>query len=126
MNEPQLPGCLPGIDVMDCLRRLGGKPKSVIRLFELLIGNYAGAPQKIREALDNKESEVARRLVHEIKGAAGNMSANDLFVAASELEIGIKFDTRDEFDPLLDNFHCAFDQVYASAKTVVTGGAVEE
>lgn len=121
MDEKRLPEVLPGIDITDFLRRVRGNAESAIRFLNLFIGKYTGAVAKIRDDLEKNELEAARHFTHGLKGAAGNIAANNLYVAASELEIAIKFETRDEFDQLLDNFERAFDEVCASAEKAVRG-----
>jgi HPt (histidine-containing phosphotransfer) domain-containing protein len=48
--------------------------------------DYQGAAAEIREALDSDNLESAHRLVHNLKGLAGNLEATQLISAAIEME----------------------------------------
>ena len=77
---------LPGITVREGLARMAGNVngyKSLLFQFQM---NQGGIVRKIREALDGGEYEEVTRLVHTIKGVAGNIGANSLQQAAASLE----------------------------------------
>ncbi|MBF0369829.1 MAG: response regulator [Magnetococcales bacterium] len=90
-QDSSLPDNLPGIDQMDGLERLGGN----VRLFkDLLIRfrqDHGDLGKQIESAIKDKSNlELARTMVHTVKGVAGNMGAVSLFTAARELEVTIK------------------------------------
>jgi CheY-like chemotaxis protein/HPt (histidine-containing phosphotransfer) domain-containing protein len=85
-----LPESLPGFDLADGLNRLQGNKKLYRKLLLDLSAKYAGIADDIRQALDARDFEQARSLVHNIKGLAGNLAAIDLQAAAVKLEKGVK------------------------------------
>jgi len=88
-GEADFPEELSGIDIDSGLRRLNGNKK----LFrELLIGfskEYAVVTQKIKNALEGSDMETAQRLVHTLKGLAGNLAAYGVHDAAGKLEVAL-------------------------------------
>ncbi|MBF0120856.1 MAG: response regulator [Desulfobacterales bacterium] len=117
----EIPENLSGIDVKSALERLEGNK----RLFkDLLIGFYKESKElaeEIESAIKKGEFDIARRIVHTIKGTSGNISANDLYTAAIELEKGIKNNNVEEYDDtaivnLLSNFNQALRKVLESLK----------
>ncbi|MBF0381270.1 MAG: response regulator, partial [Magnetococcales bacterium] len=102
-----LPKDLPGIDVAGAMVRLNGNQKLFRTLLLEFKNSYANSTQKISSALKGKRKDdlkSARLLVHSIKGMAGNLSANSLFIAAQELERGIKNRKMETLPKLMDEF----------------------
>jgi HPt (histidine-containing phosphotransfer) domain-containing protein len=75
---------------------------------------YTGVANDIREALRSGVTEVAQRLAHTIKGVAGNFSATDLMIAASNLENGIRDENLGNVEPLVDRFERAMDEILSA------------
>jgi hypothetical protein len=83
--EAELPEFLPGFDLVGGLKRLQGNK----RLFRKLFLNFAkdchAAANEIRKVLDAQDFDCARRLVHNLKGLAGNLAATDVQAAAMSM-----------------------------------------
>ncbi|NHZ42732.1 response regulator [Massilia sp. CCM 8693] len=77
---------LPGIDVEAAMARLGHNGPLLTRLLAMFAKDFAGSRIAIEQAMGGGELEQAGLLVHKIKGAAGNLSAQGLYRAAGELE----------------------------------------
>ncbi|NHZ35849.1 response regulator [Massilia rubra] len=82
----EAPAHLPGIDVAAAMARLGHNGPLLTRLLAMFAKDFAASGAAIEQALGKGELEQAGLLVHKIKGAAGNLSAQDLYRAAGELE----------------------------------------
>jgi signal transduction histidine kinase/CheY-like chemotaxis protein len=88
--EGELPESLPGFDLAAGLARLMGN-KQLYRKLLLDFGiNYGAVVGEIREALAAKNFNQAHRLVHNLKGLAGNLAATDLQAAAVAMEKLVK------------------------------------
>jgi len=88
------PESLPGFDLTAGLKRLRGN-KSLYRKLLIDFGaNYKETAAGIRMALDETDFEKAHRLVHDLKGIAGNISATDLQTAAVEMEKLVRGDSK--------------------------------
>ena len=88
--DGELPGFLPGFDLADGLKRLQGNKKLYRKLLLDFATGYCKAGIEIREALDAPDFDRAHRLVHNLKGLAGNLSAKDLQAAAVNMEKLVK------------------------------------
>jgi PAS domain S-box-containing protein len=84
-KEDSIPD-IAGIDVQAGLARVGGKPKAYIKLLNLFISNQKNVITDIRQALINDDKEKAVRSAHTLKGTAGSIGANSLYLKASDLE----------------------------------------
>ncbi|MBI3131833.1 MAG: response regulator [Acidobacteria bacterium] len=118
-SQVELPATLPGIDVPLALRRLAGN-RGLLR--ELLISferEYAQGPEELRKALRRGDWDTAGRLVHTLKGAAGNLSATELYPAVVELEQGIQVRAAERMPSLLEAFDAAFRGVVSVGRNLV-------
>lgn len=76
----------PGFDFAAGLRRLEGNRGLLLRLMADFARDYADATERIRHAAEAADWDVARRLAHTVRGAAGNLSATELFEVAGHVE----------------------------------------
>ena len=80
---------LPGIDVQSALKRLG----SAVLLRKLLISfrqENRETMQTLHSALAVQDKQLVQRIVHTVKGVAGNLGATDLASSALVLEQAIR------------------------------------
>ncbi len=85
-KSPASSSQLPGVDIEDALRRLGGAKKLLYDLLADFPSQHAGVAGEIRESLHKRDHEGARRLTHSIKGLAANLSLPGVRQAAADLE----------------------------------------
>jgi len=89
-DDDTLPEQIPGIDLSEGLYRV----RNNRRLFKKLLLDFYhdnhDIAERIAASLNQGERDAARRLTHAIKGISGNLSANDLFAAASDLDQSLK------------------------------------
>jgi PAS domain S-box-containing protein len=88
-EEPGFPEHIPGIDVLNALKRLGNA--SLLR--KLLISfrqeNRETMPD-LHAALARGDDQLVHRIVHTVKGVGGNLGATELASAALALEEALK------------------------------------
>ena len=123
-----LPATLPGIDVAAGLLRLSGNP---VRFKSLLLAfnrDYRSAVADIRFALEHRARDPNRvvRLVHTMKGVAGNLSAKSLQAAALALEKGIKQGRTADYAALLTDFQTQMQIVLKAIDTLTPEKPAEE
>jgi two-component system sensor histidine kinase/response regulator len=82
---PDIPS-VDGLDSADGLRRVGGNTKLYVNLLRQFASQQAGAIGEIRAALAANDTGTATRLVHTLKGVAGNLGARDVQDAAAAVE----------------------------------------
>ena len=105
---------LLGIDVQTALSRLGGNQKLYFKLLVKFSKNHEQASKEIRAALDKDDLKTAGRLAHTIKGAAGNVGAQAVYLAADALEDEFRDNKTENAEPLLEQFEQALKQILAS------------
>ncbi len=85
-----LPEQLHGFDLAGGLRRAGGNRSLLHKLLIEFRDDYQAGLEKLAIYCENGAFQEAHRLVHTIKGAAGNLGADALYAAASDLDDGLK------------------------------------
>ncbi len=84
---------LPGIDTKSGLARVGGNQTLYQNLLVKFKQNFSKSSAELADLLARRETHPqALRLVHTIKGVAGNIGAEALAAVAAELEAEIKND----------------------------------
>ena len=77
---------LDGIDVVNGLNRVNNNKKLYQKLLLKFHASNKSFVDDIKEAFKSKDEELALRLVHTLKGVAGNIGANELQLTSVELE----------------------------------------
>ncbi len=80
---------IAGLDSAAALDRLDGDRKLYLWVLRTFVENDSHAPSKIEEALRVEDTDLAIRLAHTIKGAAGAVGAVELEVLGRSLENAI-------------------------------------
>jgi polar amino acid transport system substrate-binding protein len=106
-----LPEQLPGLDLADGLRRLGGNHQLYTQILHKFRAGYAQTDLEIRRLMADGKKEDAQRLAHTLKGLAGNIGAGNLQAASAALETGMKNDESDALDRLLPCLTAELDTV---------------
>jgi PAS domain S-box-containing protein len=83
--ELELP-TLEGVDMETSLDRLQGNKQLYAKLLTRFSQHYHNFDKQLAEALADKDNEPAIRLVHTVKGLAGNIGASDLESIAARAE----------------------------------------
>jgi len=105
---------LDGIDVQSALARLGGNQKLYRKLLMKFHKNHQNDIKAIRQALDLGDIETAKRVIHTIKGVAGNIGAQEVYAAAAAFEGMTEDVTLEYVEPLLGQLEKALELVLAS------------
>ncbi|EPR43500.1 histidine kinase [Desulfovibrio sp. X2] len=80
------------LDVRLGLSRVRGNRPLYLRLLRAFLRDQSGFPQMLREKLAARDAATARRLIHSLKGVAGNIGAMALYAAAVDLELCVRED----------------------------------
>ena len=89
-NSTELPESIAGIDIQLGLRRVLGKKERYLSMLRKFHAGYGETVTELRSALASQQWELAGRLVHTVKGVAGNIGATPLQACASDLELAIR------------------------------------
>ena len=82
----RLPESLPGVDMEAGLKRLNGNRNLYRKLLFDFAGSYSMTYDDISSALNKGDTTLAFRLIHTLKGVAGNISALEIQSLAGDLE----------------------------------------
>jgi HPt (histidine-containing phosphotransfer) domain-containing protein len=88
--KDELPASLPGFDLAAGLSRLMGNKRLYRKLLLDFGVKYDAVAGEIREALAAGNFKLAHGLVHNLKGLAGNLAAEDLHSAVVAMEKLVK------------------------------------
>jgi len=102
---------LPGISVVDGLKKVGGNEKFYRKLLLQFLDTNRESANEIREAIDKKDQPLAVRLAHTVKGVAGTLGAAALARVSGELEIALKNEAAGELSNLLEQFESHLNPV---------------
>jgi PAS domain S-box-containing protein len=127
-----LPASLEGFDLEDGLRRLRGNQALYLKLLGSFAARYTARAAEVRRALDARDFGAASGLVHDVKGLAGNLSAQQLQAAAAELERLVKHadgqapPAKEALDAAFAAFAGRLEHALRAAGSLLPGGAGEE
>ncbi len=120
-SSTQIPDNIPGVDIGRALKRVSGNKQLFVKLLLDFTGKYADTVTAIRKALSDENIDLARRLTHNLKGMSGNVSANDVFTAAQNLETAIKTSgSGKESEACLKKLEAALKKLTEAVKTLST------
>jgi PAS domain S-box-containing protein len=136
-REPGLatpnPTPLKGIDVNAALERLNGQHDLLVRLLRVFAQEHGKTTADIEAAVAREDFDGALRIVHNLKGVAGTLSATAVFDAARALESGLREGQRVSLPGMVDRLGKALDVVCRSvsewnggARSVRTDGVRHE
>ncbi|UCD91221.1 MAG: response regulator [Desulfobacterales bacterium] len=138
LSKDYLPKSLDGFNLNEGLKRLRGNQRLYRQLLLNFSTDYSEINDEIRKALDDKNLERARSLVHDLKGVAGNLSAPDLLDAATDLWTGLKAQDpdkdidQDALNQKIENLHIHLQRVREAVRVLepapgeLTGDSVAE
>lgn len=89
---------IAGFDISDGLTRLAGNKEMFLKILKIFFAEYHDTPDLLRNMKKGGDLDQLHRLVHTIKGAAGNIGAKSVYALASEVEMMI----REEYDDLIE------------------------
>jgi signal transduction histidine kinase/CheY-like chemotaxis protein len=95
---------IEGFDIEDGLARVGGNRKLYRDLLIKFSEEFAGSTEDIRKSLEGKDRKSAERIAHTLKGAAGNLGAEELQEKAALLDSALKEATTGGGESMLSDF----------------------
>ena len=138
LSKDDLPRSLDGFNLIEGLKRLRGNQRLYRQLLLNFAVDYSDLNDKVRKALDDKDLERARSLVHDLKGVAGNLAAPDLLDAATDLWTGLKAQDpdkdidQDALNQKIKNLHIHLQRVMEALRVLepspeeITGDSAAE
>lgn len=109
---------LPGLDVANGLRRVGGNKRLYLKLLRKFRDDFSNADSRIKEILAMGDKDGAQRLAHTVKGVAGNIGALKLQSSAAEVEGWIKNNREGDIEEALIPFGVELGAVMKSLSPI--------
>ena len=117
---------IAGVDVEGGLKRVAGNKRLYRDLLQQFAAKQADAGSQIAAAIESGDSHLAERMVHTIKGVAGNIGLGKVLEAAEKLEGAIRGDEADRFR-LFEEFTLVLKhQVQAIRQAIFDAGLGQE
>ena len=118
---------LNGFDCDEGITRLGGDDNFYVELIRDFHSEFRNSSQEFEKRLNEKDYETARRIVHTVKGVAGNLGIKKLHEAASQLESAVKKQNTADIDRLTVYFREVLSSVCRTIEeSGITGKTVSE
>jgi CheY-like chemotaxis protein/HPt (histidine-containing phosphotransfer) domain-containing protein len=121
-DEACLPDSLTPFDIEAALARLNGNSQLLRKLIIMFHDGNRKLIPTLHRLLETDEYKKAHRLVHTVKGHAGNLEASELFERASALEIALVDRDMAKVAVLTPPFEAAMTQAIDAAATLTTSG----
>ncbi|MBF0101039.1 MAG: Hpt domain-containing protein [Desulfobacterales bacterium] len=109
---------LLAINIDGLLNRLNKNEQLMIKLLLEFVRDYADAYERIQSALQTDHVPLALKLIHTIKGLAGNLCALQLFENSKTLETAIKHNTGD-YQNLMHSFYSSLTEAIHTAQHII-------
>lgn len=116
-KEPPLEKELPRIShlsIAEGITRLGGNVEKYLKLIFKFRKNNLEKIEELERLIKLKDYEQAEREVHTVKGIAGNISANELFKVASQLDRALKEGVSERVEHLFGQFTVSMTELLSS------------
>ena len=112
----------PGVDGRQASARLAGNRALFIFLLEQMAEKFANTPAELRSVISAGDRDDALRLLHSLRGVAGNVSANHVASLASEAEAAIRDARFGRLPALLDQLDGALRSLFSAIRIRLGGG----
>lgn len=99
-----MPTGIAEIDLTETLQRIGGNSGLLRDILRGFLERYRDAEENLKRYLTEGDMQEARRLVHTLKGVAGNIAAHALYSAAVDLEHHLSDDAPGDLSQSLETF----------------------
>ena len=116
---------LAGIDVAAGLQRTAGNKQLYRDLLVQFAVKHESTGNKITEALESGDRNQAELLAHSLKGVAGNLGINQIFILAGTLETAIP-ESRDGIERLIEELTSALDRQIRMIRAALPADSLDE
>ncbi len=118
INTEELPDILPPFDIPAALNRVCGNAKLLRKLILMFYKAHADTLDQLNYLLAHGEEQEASRLIHTLKGVAGNLELTALYTAAFQLEQALRTQETSTLDTLISNLENTLNPALAAAASL--------
>lgn len=117
-DEMDMPDNLPGISMENALKRVNNNRSLLARLIKLFAKENQSMSKEIGQMINEGDTTAAARILHGLKGVAGNIGAEKLHGACDQLEHSLRRKNRDGIREAYIQFEKALTEVRNSARLI--------
>ncbi|MBF0118919.1 MAG: response regulator [Desulfobacterales bacterium] len=108
----EIPESIPGCDIKSALNRVAGNKELLLKLFFSFYDNFANFCQIIAGDLKKGDREAVYRGAHTLKGAAGALEFNTIFLLSVDIENAVRENKNDnEIIDLIGTLKALMDEI---------------
>jgi two-component system, sensor histidine kinase and response regulator len=115
---------LAGVNVAAGLERIAGNKRLYRDLLAQFVVRHEFTGSTIRETLESGDHNQAERLAHSLKGVAGNLAINQIFILAGTLERAIR-ESQAGTKGLIEEFTSALDRQIRIIRAALLADSVD-
>ncbi|MEE9397591.1 MAG: transporter substrate-binding domain-containing protein [Methylococcales bacterium] len=120
-DESSIPPYTDPESIEQAVARIGGNRKLLSQLLQDFYVDHYDDKEKIRAALQSGDTKTVKRLIHTIKGIAGNIGAVELAESAEYSEKLALNDTSSDLDSTMQKLYSELDDLMASLGEATAG-----
>jgi two-component system, sensor histidine kinase and response regulator len=120
--QAQLPASLPGLDLTEGLRRMGGREAMLLTMLHSLAQDERANVEQVRAHADRGEAAAAGRIGHALKGLAANLGCPRLTAAAAAVELAGRDPQPSALEAAVRELEAAFAEVADSVGQLPAAG----
>jgi two-component system sensor histidine kinase/response regulator len=122
-GDAPFPERVPGIELGQGLRRLGGNRTVYLSVLKQFLENHAGGAAPLGRQIAAGDWNGARQAVHSIRGIAANLGAAELAQEARVLENALREHARERAQQAFGAFEAELERVRGSLSTLLGTGS---
>lgn len=112
LSFDNLPHTMATLNVNTALNRLSGNRKLLEKLVHQFVEDYRNVTDIIQEKFSKQDYQEVHKIVHTLKGVAGNISATEVANAAERLETALLKETNEQYDDLLAKLKACLNSLF--------------
>jgi PAS domain S-box-containing protein len=113
---------IDGVDVTGGMKRVAGNKGLYRDLLQQFAAKQADASSQISSAIESRDYNLAERIVHTIKGVAGNIGLGKVLAAAEKLERALRREDGDRLR-LFEEFELVLKRQVEAIRSAISEGA---
>lgn len=114
------PDSIPGLNIKQGIKQIGGNEQLYQKLLKDFLNNHEHAGKTLARNIRNNELQKAAREAHILKGVAGNIGADRMQTAASQIDN--KLNNKEAItDELLQSFTDSFNELCNNLHELIDG-----
>jgi HPt (histidine-containing phosphotransfer) domain-containing protein len=117
---------MAGINVPEALVRFSGDRDLFLRILRVFASSFKDFHEHLNESLARNDLATATRLVHTLKGSAGNIGADNVYRTAARCEAELNDESTESIPALLASLQTILKQIHSVSRNIPTVAVMPE